>query len=272
MSRTGPARRHRRWWLAAVAAAVVVVVAGLVSWHLADRARQVSLSQAERHLGAAGGGVPGSGRPVPGVYTYTGSGTEHLSLPPLSQSEGPTIPGTVTLDGAHCWVFRIDYSTHHWQTWHYCLHGVDLEEAGGQSWQLWSVGPVDVTNLTTFTCDSGSMALPAEGAPGRTWSSRCRGTNTSVPGVTVTSGPYRLVGAGVLTVDGTAVPVAHFHRERSDAGAQSGTEVADVWVERGTGLPVRLDQRIRVTTATRFGTSTYTQVGTMRLVSTVPGR
>jgi hypothetical protein len=251
---------------------VGVVAVGLVSWRLADRARQVTLGQAVGRLGASGGGVPGSGRPVPGVYAYTGSGTEHLSLPPLSQSEGPTIPGTVTLDGAHCWVLRIDYSTHHWQTWHYCLHGADLEEAGGQSWQLWSVGPVDITNLTTFVCDPGSMALPAQGTPGQTWHSRCRGTNTSVPGVTVTSGPYRLVGSGEFDVGGTAVAVAHFHRERSDAGAQSGTELADVWVDRGTGLPVRLDQQIRVTTATRFGTSTYTQTGTMRLVSTTPSR
>ena len=207
-----------------------------------------------------------------GVYAYTGAGTERLSLPPLSQSEGPTVPGTVTLDGATCWVLRIDYSTHHWQTWRYCRHGADLEEAGGRSWQLWPVGPVDVTNLTTFTCAPGSMALPAEGVVGQTWHSRCTGTNTSVPGVTVTAGPYRLVGTTDLEVGGTPVAVARFARTRTDTGGQSGTESADVWLDRRTGLPVRLDQRLRVTTATAFGTSTYTQVGTLRLVSTVPRR
>jgi hypothetical protein len=255
-----------------IGAVLVSAAAGLVAWRAADHARQVTLGQAVARLGGSGGGSPGSGRPAPGVYAYVGSGTEHLSLPPLSQSEGPTIPGTVTLDGARCWVWRIDYSTHHWQTWHYCLHGADLEEAGGQTWQLWSVGPVNVTNLTTFTCAAGSMALPAEGTPGQAWHSHCTGSNTTVPGVTVTSGPYRLAGTGELDVGGTPVPVAHFHRVRTDTGAQTGTEIADVWIDRVDGLPVRLDQQVRVTAATEFGTSVYTQTGTMRLVSLVPRR
>jgi len=211
-------------------------------------------------------------RPAPGVYAYLGSGTERLSVPPLSQAEGPTIPGTVTLDGARCWVLRFDYSSHHWQTWHYCLHGADLEEAGGQSWQLWPVGPVDVTNLTTFACAPGSMALPARGSPGQTWESRCTGTNTTVSGTTVSTGPYRLVGTSTMTVGGTAVPVVHFHRQRTDTGAQTGTEVADVWVRATDGLPVRLVQHLKVTTATAFGTSTYTQEGELHLESAAPHR
>ncbi len=251
---------------------MLVATGALVAWHAADSARQVTLGQAVHRLGGAGGGSPGLRRPAPGIYAYAGSGTERLTLPPLSQAEGPTIPGTVTLDGADCWVLRIDYSTHHWQTWHYCLQGADVEEVGGRSWQLWSVGPVDVTNLTSFRCGAGSMALPAEGVPGQTWHSSCTGTNTSVPGMTTSAGPYRLVGTTALEVGGEAVAVAHFHRVRTDTGAQTGTEAADVWVDRRTGLPVRLDQRLRVTTATTFGTSTYTQTGTLHLVSIVPRR
>jgi hypothetical protein len=249
---------------------VVLVGIVLVGWLTASRATDVTLRQAETHQGAGGRGMPSNGRPAPGVYDYTGTGTERLSLPPLSQSEGPTIPGTVTLDGAHCWTLRIDYSTHHWQTFDYCLHGADLWEAGGTTWQLWAVGPLDVTNTTTFTCAPGSMALPAQGVPGETWHSHCTGTNTSVSGTTVTSGPYRLLGISTLTVGGVATRVAHFHRTRTDAGAQTGTESADVWVVLDTGLPVRLDQDIRVTTSTEFGRSTYTQVGTMTLQRLTP--
>ena len=79
--------------------------------------------------------------PHPGVYEYRGSGTEHATLPSLSQEEGPIIPGTVTLEPGDCWLFRVDYSSHHWQTWQYCRHGADTWEAGGQTWQLWAVGP-----------------------------------------------------------------------------------------------------------------------------------
>ncbi len=267
-----PARRHRRWpW---VVGGLVVVLVGVlfVGWLTASRARTVTLQQAEaaarRGVGSRAGAS--NGRPAPGVYDYVGAGTEKLSLPPLSQGEGPTIPGTVTLDGAHCWTLRLDYSTHHWQTFDYCLHGADLWEAGGTTWQLWAVGPLDVTNTTTFVCAPRSMALPAHGVPGQVWYSRCTGTNTSVAGTTVTSGPYRLVGTSTMTVGGVATRVAHFHRLRTDTGAQTGTETADVWVELATGLPVRLDQDIRVTTATEFGRSTYTQVGTMTLERPTP--
>ncbi|HEY5108787.1 MAG TPA: hypothetical protein VII96_04180 [Acidimicrobiales bacterium] len=270
-----PGTRHdgskRRRWPWFVGGLVVVLgVGGLVGWLTTSHARQVTLHQAEARQGAASHGSPADGRPAPGVYAYAGTGTERLSLPPLSQAEGPIIPGTVTLDGARCWTLRLDYSTHHWQTWHYCLHGTDLWETGGQTWQLWPVGPLNFTNTTTFVCAAGTMAVPAQASPGQTWTSRCTGTNTSVTGTTVSSGPYRLVGTTMLSVGGTQVRVVHFHRVRTDSGAQTGTETADEWFEPGTGLPVRLAQNLRITTSTAFGVSTYTQVGTMTLRSLTP--
>jgi hypothetical protein len=266
-------RRHRPRWPWVLDAVVIAVAAGTTAvWLTASRARPVTLRQAEIQLGAGARGVPGANRPAPGVYEYTGTGTEKLSLPPLSQGEGPSIPGTVTLDGANCWIFRIDYSTHHWQTWQYCLHNGDLWEAGGQTWQLWSIGPLQVTNLSTFHCAPGTMALPASASPGERWTSRCTGTNTSVKGQTITAGPYQFVGLVTMSVGGTPVRAAHFLRARTDSGAQRGTERADVWFSISTGLPLRLQQDIKVTTATAFGTSIYTQVGVLSLVSLVPHR
>ena len=103
-------RHHRKWpW---VLGAVVILLGSLVLVVVlsTSHAKPVSLRQAEVQLGNGGGGEPGANRPSPGVYEYTGSGTEKLTLPPLSQAEGPTMPGTVTLQGSDCWVFRIDYS------------------------------------------------------------------------------------------------------------------------------------------------------------------
>jgi len=266
-------RHHRRRWPWVLGALLMVVAAGTtVVWLTSSRARPVTLRQAESRLGAGAGGMPGANRPAPGVYQYTGSGTETLSLPPLSQGEGPSIPGTVTLQGANCWVLRIDYSTHHWQTWQYCLHDGNLWEAGGQTWQLWSIGPLQVTNLSTFHCSAGTMALPERASPGERWTSRCTGTNTSVKGQTVTAGPYQFLGIVTISVGGTPVRAAHFLRLRTDSGAQRGTERANVWFSVATGLPLRLQQDIKVTTSTAFGTSTYTQVGVLSLVSLVPQR
>ena len=265
------ARRHRRRWPWVLGAVVLVAGAGVLVFVLtANRAKPVSLYQAESRLGNGRLGTPGSARPAPGVYQYTGSGTEQLSLPPLSQAEGPSLPGTVTLQGSNCWLFRIDYSTHHWQTWNYCRHGSDLWEAGGQTWQLWSVGPVNVTNLSSFTCAPGTMALPVDAAPGERWQSRCTGTNTSVSGTTTSAGPYKFIGLDTIRVGRTPVTAAQFLRLRTDSGAQKGTERSEVWFSTSTGLPLRVQQQIKLTTATPFGTSTYTQNGVFTLASLAP--
>ncbi len=265
-------RHHRRWpWVLGVLVLVLASLAAVVVL-TTSHAKPVSLRQAEAQLGNGATGVPGANRPAPGVYEYTGSGTEKLTLPPLSQAEGPTIPGTVTLRGRNCWVFRVDYSTHHWQTWEYCLHSGDLWEAGGQSWQLWSVGPLNFTNLSTFTCAPRSMALPANATVGQRWQSRCTGTNTSVKGRTVSAGPYTFLGLDTVKVGGTPVPAAHFLRLRTDTGAQTGTERSEVWFSTRTGLPLRVQQDLKVTSSTPFGTSTYTQVGVFTLASLVAHR
>jgi hypothetical protein len=163
----------------------------------------------------------------------------------------------------------MDYSTHHWQTWEYCLHGDDLWEAGGQSWQLWSIGPLNVTNLSSFSCAPRSMAMPAHASPGEHWESRCVGTNTSVKGTTVSTGPYRFIGLDTIKVGHTPVRAAHFLRLRTDSGAQHGTERSEVWFSTSTGLPLRVQQDIKVTSKTPFGTSTYTQVGVFALMSLI---
>lgn len=245
------------------------MAAAVVTFDLtASRAHEVTLGQAEQRLGRRSLGIAGA-RPAPGVYDYTGSGTEHLSLPPLSQGEGPTMPGTVTLKGANCWVFRIDYSSHHWQTWEYCRHDGATLEAGGQSWQLWSIGPLNETNLSTFSCVPGTMSMPAQALPGQVWEGRCTGTNTSVRGTTVSADRYRFVGLTTLSIGGRQVRTARFMQVLTDSGAQHGTDRAEVWLDAANGLPFRLRQQITVTTATPFGSSTYTQSGMFSLVSLV---
>jgi hypothetical protein len=182
------------------------------------------------------------------------------------------MPGTVTLVGRRCWIFRIDYSSHHWQTWDYCRHGTATWEAGGRSWQLWSIGPINVTNTSDFICAPQTMSLPGTATPGQRWEGRCTGTNTSVSGKTLSAGPYHFVHLTTLMVGGQRVRVAQFLRLRTDSGAQLGSERSEVWLDAADGLPVRLQQRIKVSTATPFGHSTYSQSGVFTLVSLVAHR
>ena len=264
-----PSRKRRpRWPLVVLVVVVALAVAGTVLWLSADRAHQVSVEQAKQQAGVLSG-VAGSGRPAPGVYRYVGSGLEKLSLPPLSQPEGPTIPVTVRLEGSNCFVFRVDYSSHHWQTWQYCRHGTDLWEVGGQQWQLWSIGPVDVISSGTMACTQ-TMAVAANPATGQAWDANCSGTNSAVSGTITSRGTYRFLGDVTLRIGGMAVRCAHYLRLRSNAGAQQGTEQSEVWFEVANGLPVRMVQQLHATTQTSFGRTTYDQSGVFTATSVRP--
>ncbi len=258
-----------RWTLLGVLGVAVVFV--LVSAVLAyrGRAREVSIRQAagNYHPGASD---PRGPHPWPGVYPYTGSGSDQLSLPPLSQAEGPTLPGTVEATSTNCWSFRIDFSTNHWQSWVYCRVPEGLEQTAEQIWQRWMIGPVAVTNLTSMRCNPGAMALPTHPKVGQSWPVRCSGTSTEISGTVVSAGFNRYLGRSVMTVSGHRIGVAHVSEQWTLSGAQVGPQHDDSWFDTTTGLPIENRRTIRVKTATPFGTSTYTETGRFMLGSVTP--
>jgi hypothetical protein len=265
-----PIRHHRLRWillgLLGVAVSFLLVSAVLT---FEGRARPVGIREAVSHYhpDATGDALP---HPAPGVYSYTGTGTDGLSLPPLSQPEGPTLPGTVELGTKGCWTFRIDFSTNHWQSWTYCQGSAGLDETAEQVWQRWMVGPVPVTNLSSLRCDPGSMALPSVRTVGQSWPARCTGTSTEISGRLVAAGSYRFLGDSTMTIGGHKVVAAHFRRQWSLSGAQVGPERDDLWFDTATGLPLENQRSIRVRTDTPFGTSTYTETGHFVLGSLTP--
>ncbi len=268
---TEPARhrRGRRWLLAAGAALVAVVAAGL-ALTLRDNARPVTVDEARERTTSTSPGVDDDAavRPAAGVYRYEGTGTEELSTPPLSQSQGPTMPATVEWLDDGCWSFRIDYSSNHWQSWDYCPEGDVVAETSGSTWQRWMIGATAITNLSTFDCEPGSVVVALDAAPDDEWQGRCTGTNEAISGETVSQGPDRFVGEEVVEVDGVGVRTQHFVSERTMSGAQVGTDRSDVWFQVGTGLPVRNRRSISAATDTPVGSSTYTEVGEFQLAAT----
>ena len=200
--------RRRRWpWVVLV---VLLVLGGgcVVVWSTTSRAGPVTLREAESRLHSIGD-APGARRPASGVYAYVGSGSERLSFPPLSQSEGPTIPGTVTMQGSdagNCGSTTAPTtgrpSTSAWRS--------GAWETGGTTSQLFAIGPVNVSTTSMFTCMPGTMWLPAERIPGRSTTSTCTGTTTAVKGRTLSTGPYTYVGEETLTIGGEQVPAVHF--------------------------------------------------------------
>lgn len=264
----------------AVVVGVAVLVLGLGVgawlWFQRDTARPVTLEEAsERRTATTAGEATdattreGPARPVAGVYDYAGSGRESLSLPPLSQDQGPTVPATVDHLDDGCWSIRFDYSTNHWQQWNYCPRGRDLVETGGESWQRWMIGATAITNLTTASCPD-AMVLPASRAPGQVWQARCVATNEAVDGEAVSAGAYTFVADEDVLVGKESVPTAHFVRERKMSGAQEGTERSEVWFAVETGLPIRNDRTIEVRTDTPVGSSTYREDASFTLLAVDP--
>ena len=233
------------------------------------RARPVSMSQAISRYHSDPAADPGT-HPLPGVYSYQGSGTDKLSLPPLSQSEGPTLPGTVEVQSDGCWSFRIDYSTNHWQSWTYCGHPTGLVETGGLVWQRWMVGPVAETNLSTLRCSPGLLSIPTSSAVDKSWPALCTGTSTQIHGTLVTAGAIRFVGQPNLTIAGHKIPAVHIEVQWRLSGPQVGTERDDLWFDAQSGLPLQNRRTIQVRTRTPFGPSTYTENGEFVLRSLTP--
>jgi hypothetical protein len=260
-------RRRRRWILVIGGIVVLLGAALLVRWiWFRSAARPVSVGEALARFEPGDGAA--AGRPAQGVYVYRGTGSESLSVPPKSQDQGPELPVTVTWRRGGCWVFRVDYSTNHWQTWNYCTSARGLEERGGQTFQRWDLVVTKVESLSTFSCDPPSVAIRSTMRAGDTWQQECRGSSNSVKGRVVSRGPYRYVGEETLTVGATKVKAFHFRQERTLSGAQQGTQRADVWFRTTDGLPLRNVRSVTVDTDSIVGTVTYRESGSFELAQT----
>lgn len=234
--------------------------------------REVSLDEARRRFledRAADSKETRPFTPPAGVYQYEGSGSESLSNPPRSQSEGPLVPGTVSLGEGGCWSLRLDYSTNHWRLWDFCTSDTELLQTGGLVSQRWDFGSFGIENLSTMRCRPAAVVMTVDMAVGDKWTSTCRGENTQISGTTITTGSHRLVAVEMLDVGGTPVEAFHFRDERTVGGVQAGSEVFDTWLAR-SGLLLKVVQRIEVESDSPLGNITYTQEGAFSLVSTTP--
>jgi len=274
--RAAPRRRPRRLVVVVSILAAIAVAAGVVAvlWRNSG-AHEASTREAEERFGAQSSTLPAAPRvlrPPAGVYMYRGTGTEHLSLPPKSQDQGPRMPATITHRADGCWTFRIDYNSAHWQTWVYCPRDGGLVERGGETFERWDFVFTTYDSTSTFTCDPPSVAIRATMHAGDRWQQRCTGTSSGTKGTATTAGPYTFVGEERLTIGGTALAAYHFRQERTIGGSQTGTQTSELWFAVKDGLPLRNERDQTVHTDTPIGSSTYTEHGSFELTSLTPQR
>lgn len=268
------------WLLVVVGVVLVLVLGGFWFASRGEKVQQTSEDEARSRLtpGAtapAGTEATGAspmlgGPPAAGLYRYTGSGREHTSFPELSEDQGPAMPATVTLKPDGCWVFRIDYNTHHWQEWTMCTVGGQLTEQTGSTFSRRNIGGLDIDNTSTFVCTPPVVVVAAPDQDGSVRPRSCVGSGSLIKDPSTAAGTMTVVGHETIDVGGQAIPTVHVRDDLSYSGAQSGSEKSDNWYDVRTGLPVRNSHDITVITTTPFGEITYTETSTFTLQTPSP--
>lgn len=211
--------------------------------------------------------------PAQGIYSYRGSGTETISVPPKSQSEGPELPGTVVDEPGGCFEFRLDFSDAHWQSWTYCTHDGNLVTSSKAGYYLWNFVVFKVDDTSTYTCRPGTRTVPAAVVVGTNSPVTCIGSNDHLStGPVHMIGTSRVLATSTLSVGSERIPAVLIREDVRFSGGQQGSNSADTWYSVATGLPLRGIWTTVVSTPSPVGVSTLRAHGSFVLTSTVPQR
>lgn len=273
----GSFRRRHRKALIVLACLLAVLVSGIgVFVYLWNNTGPQQLSTAtayQRFRSSARdpSAQAGSLRPRQGVYTYSGRASEHVSLPPKSQTEGPGMPGTVTYDANGCWSWRLDLSDSHWQSSTYCPRGGDLVSTGRAGWYRWDFVVLTISDTATYSCATPEVILPEVFRQGERFAFSCTGTNNPInTGVVDMTGYNEYVGSRTFTIEGKKVETLHFREVTTFSGGQSGTNTSDMWYSTADALPIHGTWVTRVSSPTIVGTSILTAEASFTLASLTP--
>ena len=208
--------------------------------------------------------------PAQGVYELKGQGSERISFPPNSQSDGAVMPASVTYVADGCWRWHLDYNTAHWDEYDFCPRGNELVQTGYRNFQSWDFGTLTIKNLASFTCPSDAVVLADNPSAGQSLRWTCSGTNTAVSGKTTEKIATPVVGTVTLLIGRTTVNAVHEVEKITLSGVQKGTAVENWWFSAASGLPLRVERQITILTASPLGTITYNEDGSWQMASLQP--
>lgn len=271
-----PDRRHhwiRTPLLIGMAVVVVLVAVVVLSYVLRSRPGPKSLGASSRQFRSTTTTTPAVRSfelPAAGVYKVTGRGSEQISKPPDTQTDGPIMPVGITYLADGCWRWRIDYNTASWHEYDFCPQGSQLLLVAQSNYQSWDFGLTSLTNLGKYTCSPPSPIVVKSPVRGQEFSQRCTGTNTAVPGPSVAAGTVTVAGVEILHVGGTPVRAIEMTRHLAISGAQHGVFDESWWFATSTGLPLKAVRNYRLVTSSAIGDITYNESGSWHLDSMTP--
>jgi hypothetical protein len=196
-----------------------------------------------------------------GVYVYATKGFEHTdALTGATHRYPPRSTITVTKDP--CGVrMRWDVFEGRSTTWTFCIDvGTWVMTTQDERHTFFGV-----TEGTTYECSDVPFRVPGDES-GR-----------GMPVTCTTSGAtehetQRIVGRQTMRVGAKSVSAVRVHQATSLAGDIRGASTYDIWLDRKTGVPVRISMVSRTTNDSPVGDVHYDEVVTLRLLSLTPRR
>lgn len=234
-------------------------MAAAAAWFLATRENTTpasigdALARYRRQAEAADTAVP------PGVYVYATTGFERISALGGRKHVYPA-RSTITVTSGGCGMnLRWDGLQHRDNVYDVCDDGHRL---AGWTEAHRFVGRDDVTD---WRCQATAW-LPAETRAGSASPFRCKSSDTTQAG-TVT-----VVGEETLRVATAAVDVIHLRIATQESGGARGPTVEERWLERETGLPVRVTYSVATLNPSPIGDVRFDERYTLELTSLQPRR
>ena len=214
--------------------------------------------------GPEGTARPTAVRPAGGVYVFSASGSERVSLGPASDTRpyGATVTATVRNDG-NCWTFRQALFAEHSETTRYCLDGDGSLHATGHS-KTQRIGPI--TAQAEMSC-SPDLVLGGSPASSLSWQSNCN-MATTTPLFTASirqNGTIADLGAESVDVGGSAVTARHVRIRRDVSGDMTGFWHEDLWFASGDNTIVRIERNAELR-----GPASFSENATIVLTSMTP--
>jgi hypothetical protein len=255
-------RRRTTLILAAVVALAAVAIAAVVTWRvfLHDTATPATVADAlARYRAEAAEGET----PIPqGVYVYRTTGSESISALGGTTHRYPR-RSTITVTKAPCGMtLRWDVLTTRWNTWTVCVTGERAQRLDGWVEHHVFFGQHDETR---WDCNGAPWLTDPSGVGTRT-SQLCDG------GDATQAGTVDVVDEVTIPVGGVPVQTIHLRVRAEEDGASSGPLVEERWVERETGLPVRIRYGVRTANESPIGDVDFEEGYDLRLTSLEPRR
>jgi hypothetical protein len=252
-----------RGWLIAAGVVAAVGVAGLLAWIFVfrDTATPVDVEQVVTSFRGETSSSPETS-PVPvGVYVYATSGYEKTDALTGATHHYPK-RSTITVTGDPCGVrMRWDVLEGRSTTWTFCIDG-----------GRWVMTKQDerhtfygVTEATTYVCSDVPFRTPGD-RPGPRYSVTC-----TTPSVTERERQW-VVGRELVRVGAKRVSTVHVRQTSTFQGDTGGASTYDIWLDRESGVPVRIVMHSRTSNASPVGTVHYQEDVTLSLTSLEPRR